>query len=626
MRLLFAGILFIGSYLSFSQLTVKPIRQSEKISTTTHLRGRIAAEPATLPFWDDFSISDRIIDSTRTWDGVTYDQWDYELSRGIFVNSTLSINPPSYQAATFDGLDEDGGFYSTDTNAKDLTDELVSSIIDLTGFEEDDNLVLSFFWQAGGNVEVPEVGDSLRLQFLNADSTWVTRWFMQGNENLDVTEFTETTIQVTSAYLSDHFRFRFQAFGDQDGPFDAWHLDWIYLNANRTNFNGGYLDGSFNGELSSPFTPFQSLPIEQFGENIELIQNQQIGIRSLNLLSGEPGLFPVDINYELTNTNTNTLIIQDSDRAYPLLSSSTRLDTLVRLMLSDESKGFVLLEDQDFSSLNGLDSVVLRTSASLVANDEFLEGSIVDLRVNDTIQHEYTLHNYLAFDDGTAEFAAGTNIRTGQVAVRFWLSQSDTLTHVDINFPNIAPILQTPPTLSLQILDDLENNGLLRIQQITVDYNEERDQFTRYELERPVIVSDTFFIAYQQFVNDYIGIGFDRSNLEASPHIFENKDGNWTQNVSLNGALMIRPVFERGIELTLGVNEIENVKVYPNPTDGIVRIENDYQYVELLDLSGKILFSENRRVSHDFTKFEEGLYLLRIHLNNTQLTQKIILK
>ena len=601
--------------LAFSQLSIKAIKEriiSEEVTTNK------VGLPATLPFWDDFSIARDTVSGTREWNGVVSQQWESTLSSDVFVNSTLAINPPSFNVATFDGLDKNGDFHVEDNSATGLADELVSANIDLSSYTQGDEIFFSFYWQAGGNVELPEEGDSLVLQFMNTDSAWVSIWQQEGNENQDETVFTQQIFRVTSPYISKNFRFRFQSYGDLDGPFDAWHIDWIYINSGRTGIDNGYPDRAFTGDLSSPLAPFKSVPIVQFNTDNRFIVNQEVEVSNLNRLDD----YPIVASYELRNTIDNTTFVNDFERGYFLLNRSTR-DTI---QLLDSDLAPIDLTTVDFSSITGYDSVVLETEISLKSDDGFLDGSVVDLTVNDTIRQQYTLYNYYAFDDGTAEFAAGTNIRNGQVGVKFWVEQTDTVTHVDIHFPNISPIPQTAPSLLLKVLADLTETGQLRAQQITVKDTTGINTFTRYELERPVVVRDTFYIAYQQFINDYIGIGLDRSNPEASQYIYENFDGDWIQNVSLSGALMIRPVFESGAILTLSTPKKQEITVYPNPTRGQFSINGKYDLVELLDMSGRVLFTEKSKTSHFISNFEPGLYLLRIHQATNQTIQKIILK
>lgn len=615
MRLLLHTILLLTFATSYAQLAVRSIQRPAEKTESNETQ---VVLPAVLPFWDDFSIAEGTVDSLRVWGTDTMQQWERDLSASVFVNSTLAINPPSYNVVTFDGLDRNGSFYSSDNSATGLADELVSTTINLSGKTVGDNIYFSFFWQAGGNVEKPEEGDSLVLHFMNSDSSWIPIWQAEGGEELDETVFTQQIIEVTTAFHSANFRFRFQSYGDLDGPFDAWHVDWIYLNEGRSNIDNGYLDRAFSGDLTSPLAPFKAVPLIQFNTDNRFVTNQKIEVSNLDATD----LYPIDVAYSLTNTINSSVLVADADRAYSVLLPAEK-DTITLL---DSDLIPISLFDVDFSSIKTFDSVVLQTTISLKSNDGVLDGSVVDLRINDTIQQNYTLHNYYAFDDGTAEFSAGTNIRNGQVAVKYWVEQQDTLTHVDFNFPNISPILQTAPTLTLKIFGSLDSEFPLTSEQITVENNASRNSFTRYELSRPVVVSDTFYVAYQQFINDYIGIGFDRSNPEAAPFIFENKDGDWIQNISLNGALMIRPVFQEGIDFILGSEPESQISIYPNPTRGVFTIKEEYEKLELLNLSGKVLLVEEQQASHDISKFREGVYLLKIHLKEVQKVQKIILK
>lgn len=597
--------------LSFAQLIVKPINRGVDPKKA---RPQVDIAEATLPFWDDFSISDSSPDSLRVWGNDSSKQWDPERSRGVFVNSTLSINPPTYNVATFDGLDGDGNFYVRDNSAKGLTDRLASYPMDLSAYDSDDSVRISFFWQGGGNVEIPEEGDSLLLKLFNEDLDSLTFWKVEGSDQLNEAQFQQVIQEIPADFLTTNFRFQFEAYGDQDGPFDAWHLDWVYLNSSRSHKDTIYRDRALSGDLTSPFTPFKSIPVHQLSS--DYIRNQEVEVSNLH-----DTLHTIEISYDLLNLIDEEQVVTDPDRLYLTLFPFEK-DTLQLLTGSSAQQE---LSDFDFSAVQAFDSVVMETVIGYKTNDRPLANTVIDLRVNDTIRQTYTLHDYYAFDDGTAEFAAGTNVRNAQVALQYWLDQPDTLTHIDFQFPNISPILQSAPVLSLRVMRDLTETGLLRAQQVTVR-DTTRNTFIRYELDRPVVVADTFFIGYQQFVNDYIGIGFDRSNPEASQYIYENKDGDWIQNISLKGAMMIRPVFKNGATLTLATLPEKEMKIYPNPTDGLFQISDSYDKMQLLDLSGRVLLEEPRQQSHDISKFEQGLYLLRIYQKDIQITRKIILR
>lgn len=605
------------SQVTVAQLIIKSIVHPETIQKEQSLYKKNTA-PATLPFWDDFSITQNSADSIRIWGNDTTYQWNYEQSKNVFINATLAINPPSYKVATFDGLDANGGFHLD--NELGLADQLQSDTIDLSTFNESDQIFISFYWQPGGNVEMPDEGDSLRLQFYNPNTTdvdpWKTIWMMEGDEQLADSIFTQEAFKITQEFLTEKFVFRFQSFGDLDGPFDAWHLDWIYINANRENDDLFYLDRGFNGQLTSPFSPFTSMPISQFKIN----QNNYIGTPSTTLFNLDQFLQPTEYIFVVRSLNDNTRI--DSLQYGNEMELRPNPDPLKLTTKRNQSFAGI-----DFSTIPNLDSLVVQSELYIqLSDDDFLDGSNINLRINDTLRAEYLLHNYYAYDDGTAEYAAGTNVLGGQIAVKFWLEEEDTLTHVAIHFPNISPSAEGK-ALTLNIFKELSKNNLpYRSQQINVKSDSIINGFTYYKLARPLVVSDTFYISYQQNSSDYIGVGFDRSNMEASGYIYENNGDGWKQNIRIKGSLMIRAIFEGVEDFSLGSIHQKKYQVYPNPTSGNLSIEGNYQSIEVMDISGRVYLQERAKSIHDLSKLEVGLYLLKVHQIDGERTYKIIKK
>lgn len=624
---LFVGLMF--SQLCFSQLIVKPLPQNETKRTKSAVQADVLKN--SLPFWDDFSVSNNTVDSVRIWGTDTTRQWNTGASKDVYVNATLAKHAPTYRVVTFDGLTGNGTFHGDD---KGLTDQLVSDSIDLSGYNEADDIYLSFYWQAGGNVEIPDPGDSLTLEFYNAladtasGSPWERIWSKDGGDVLYDSVFYPEIFKVEQRFMTDRFLFRFQSYGDQDGPFDAWHLDYIYLDDDRSaaDITNGFDDAAFSGQMTSPITPFTSIPAHQFLVNNQYIKNQEVGMSYLNRRppNGVINTYGVDITYVVTLENNGEIILDDR-RASKTLTANFN-DTTLTLGLTDPLSGNVLLSDQDFSSILSFDSAIIRTTVSLLDSvPVLLDGNVIDLRVNDTIRTDYLLHDYYAYDDGTAEYAVGTNIRGGKVGVQFWVEEPDTLTHIDIHFPNIDPS-SNDNSLTLRIFHELEDENPMRAQSVNIITATELNEFTRYALERPLIVSDTFFITYEQNANEYIGIGFDRSNPAAAPYIFETIKEEWVQNERLSGALMIRPIFKPVDEYVLATEEIEQLAVYPNPTASSIRIKGNYQFVELHNISGQLLLREKQQISHDLSNLPAGLYLLTINTSDGNQTQKVIKK
>jgi len=70
--------------------------------------------------------------------------------------------------------------------------------------------------------------------------------------------------------------------------------------------------------------------------------------------------------------------------------------------------------------------------------------------------------------------------------------------------------------------------------------------------------------------------------------------------------------------------EKESFRVFPNPTTGIIYIENNYQYYELYDLSGKKIRVGTKTFFIDLSDQPTGVYFLRLVNKKTSLTTKVM--
>lgn len=88
--------------------------------------------------------------------------------------------------------------------------------------------------------------------------------------------------------------------------------------------------------------------------------------------------------------------------------------------------------------------------------------------------------------------------------------------------------------------------------------------------------------------------------------------------------------------IKVGINLLESpeFKVYPNPTTGITKIEvpegkSQSVQMSIYNMQGKEIFSESNLADNcqiDFSLFEDGIYLLKIKIENKNFTSKIVLK
>ena len=76
-----------------------------------------------------------------------------------------------------------------------------------------------------------------------------------------------------------------------------------------------------------------------------------------------------------------------------------------------------------------------------------------------------------------------------------------------------------------------------------------------------------------------------------------------------------------------------NISISPNPSNGIIKIENlnsisdQIKYISITDILGQetLLSTNTNQDTFDISKFEQGMYFINIHTQNGIITKKIIL-
>jgi len=206
-----------------------PIDRNPWIHHSTYQPQAKENTTATLPFWDDFS------------KGIQASKW---ITKGVSYTETIGNRPPSLGTVVFNGVDSEGSPYSVQAKDQGEADFLTSLPIDLTlsSSSSQQSTYLSFFWQAGGKAEAPDSNDLFILQILDPQGTWITIWQKQGGSELDRTRFFQEIIQIKPEWQHASFQFRFFSSGRRSGPFDAWLLDYVYLNTRRNATDLSYPD------------------------------------------------------------------------------------------------------------------------------------------------------------------------------------------------------------------------------------------------------------------------------------------------------------------------------------------------------------------------------------------------
>jgi len=578
-----------------------------------------------LPFWDDFSTSSLFPDSTL---------WLY--GEHVNVNPGKGIFPPSVNVATFDGTNKFGIPYSP-LDERGLADSLVSQPIDLSAIDVSlqNTLYFSFFWQKRGNGEIPEREDSIRLQFRNSSGIWVTQWSAVGGDTTQTQNFRQEVIQVpTGSFQHGGFQFRFQSYGKLTGGYDNWHIDYVLLRTRRNQNDTFYRDRTLSTVPSSIFKNFRAIPFEHYCSSAaEFIDSTAVTGFSLE----PPVGFPASIRFgaQIINTQTGAVIDEMNNTSEDGLVFNGQQFIQIQANAIDTA---ALIAAKNNQALDITTKFFIRTKDSLLfdfinpmGDSVFFDN--IDLTVNDTTSAQISLGTHYAYDDGQAETGAGVNRLNGQLAYLFELPQQDTLTAIDIYFPNTESD-QGSESVRLSVWTRLlPEERRIHAQTIFLTPSDTLDNFVRFPLSRALLVSDSLFIGYQQLGDTPIIVGLDK-NGDSGDKMYFNTAGIWQANSSVTGNLMMRPVFGSTDDVITSLPDPpfqEQLQLYPNPLVGKqLKIKGPVQSVkkvEVWDLQGRFIptvFDKSQKLI-EFSRVEPGVYLIRLHTNSFVSTEKVII-
>ena len=635
-----------------AQLKRVPIPRAGQVITA---KGQNAAArtqetpPLTLPFFDDFS---------KTVYQLYADTARWEESFSVWVNDGMAIRPPTINVATFDGLDSAGRAYNpNEVLLTGYADNLSSRPIDLSESSLDladrPTVYLSFFYQWQGNVEPPDEKDFLELDFKTAEEDgWETVMTIFPKEDADPTIFYDTIIQISGEqFFHDRFRFRFRSYGRLSGPYDTWHVDYVYVNKGRHIDDLSFPDRAIASQLGPLFGEYRAIPRKHFFSNEQLtpptfeIRNMKNVEASINFRT-EGYFSSTDLDTDVTTTHET------------VISKATPINITDNVLFANEHRSVrmdTLPDINDplqFPPDPGIDSTLIRLTIALQTRDDIpfnytppvepdstgdYTRNYLPIRfsTNDTITADYVLSSYYAYDDGIAEYGAGLIEAGNLVAYEFELDTSytlkqDTLVGFDIYFPPYA--ITSNQTVDFFIYHD--DNGMpgdlwLRIPSRRV-LRKGVNQFQRIEFLPALLIDEKkFYVGWREPVAGEVVVGLDISN-DTGEKIFVNTNGFWYQNDEVTGSLMLRPVFGSGIiDTSVGVGAQEVLAIYPNPNPGVFYVEGEVHDLEIFSLTGeKVAFRSaeyDRRKEIRMETDVPGLYVLRYREGQRIRSRKIII-
>jgi hypothetical protein len=623
-----------------------PITPPQITKKTPQNLDKSGNKPIELPFFDDFTYyKTQSTADTSLWLDKS----------GTFINNTLAVQPITLGVASFDGVNQFGVPYRFPTinddvnniNVVGLTDTLHSCPINLAVFQPSDSVYLSFYWQLEGNEEAPDIIDSLRVQFKSADNQWHTVWMQAGGGN--ATPFALALVPVKDAkYFFNKFQFKFECFGRQAGMYDAWHIDYVYLDKDRGNATFPIIrtsTGRFVDDIACSIQPnyflkkYTAMPFKQYFANPdqETATEFKSSVNNLSAINrGDITSYFCELN-DIRNQESFGIVFDEPSFDFPG-------NTFQRAMQAPIASSLIPNTPQK----RNLELKFIVRSGD---NDQTIPS--YNLRRNDTISTVSVLDDYYAYDDGSAEYGAGfggTHTRFARMAYRFKTNLPDTLTDVKIHLTQFNRNL-VGQTFNLIIWKDIvidnqavKDSILFRVN-VPIRYPSERNQLVSIEAIKrqsdpnfrfPAIsVNGTFYVGYEQTGNDPLTIGFDR-NTDSSEEIFFNSINTWQRWTDINevkGSFMIRPIFGESLVTSVEPDLASQIKVYPNPTTGNLTWEGiSPKQLIIKDLSGKNLITQSpenpsEKFNFDISSLPDGVYILQgVFANGKSIFKKIVVR
>lgn len=551
----------------------------------------------------------RVADNKTLWTPAI-DTFDSARSTPL-VNNTFAKYPVTQGVATFDGTDDFGVPYDNSSETTyGLCDILESKPIALDSNME--NVFLSFFYQAGGNGNLPEEEDSLVVEFFDlVDSTWRHAWNKAGPEVEDTLFSEQVFLQISGRkYLRNGFRFRFKNFATQSGNLDHWHIDYVRLDRNRDPILEDTInDVAFLSGISSFLDPYTSVPYSHYLADPSFFDASEVSVVNANWSQLELNL--QNFRYEIYDPVGNQ--VQFEITVDPNMAPNT-----IRTIR------FPISAAPIFPDL-GMESAEFPYRSRFTATS--LGNSYT---INDTIHGKQVFRDYYAYDDGSAEKAYALTGAGVRLAYEFNSPIGDSLKALLFNFPQMLHNNNEDLTMEILVWDNLNNDPIYTSQLLVEPKYTNADEFFRIPLDNPLYVRGKFYVGYRQNEATKIYIGYD-VNTNNSSKISYQIGETWYQS-SFEGSLLIRPDFSNGDLLGITDNQSQHTGfiVYPNPANSEVNIisngHSPIKSFQLIDISGRIInavrFSNN---SINVAEVSSGAYFIRIVTTDNKIfTHKLI--
>ena len=467
-----------------------------------------------------------------------------------------------------------------------------------------------------------------------ADTVWTHVWSAAGQKMQDFLAdnnghyFKQVLIPVSDPkFFQDHFYFRFYNYASilnaslptNRGNEDTWNIDLVYLNANRTATDTSYRKIAFSGQRPSFLNRYQSMPYRQYRVNPNSAIRESLGVDIANLDN-----VPHNVGYHY-----NVKQIGGSQhytrRLDPVTIQAYQETGYLNCPPTGESPACPYVGEL-FALNMWYDSVSYEIK-------HYVYDSTCTPPLVDSLVHRQGFYNYYAYDDGIPEMGFGVEPASSCFAVRFDLTDYDTIQGVQLLFNHT---LNDANNKYFDIAVWKDENGrpgeeVYRLAGQRPRWGDQPYQFQYYKFDENVALAGTFYIGLVQQSNGQINIGFDAST-DNSQYNFINVNGTWQASNS-KGSLMIRPVVGPSYYINVVEHEniVQRVQLYPNPANNTlnIKVSGDSNIVRtcIYDIMGRRLLLSAFEPTVSVENLMEGLYLISLTTTDGQvITQKFTIR
>jgi hypothetical protein len=623
-KLIFFVFILFCEISVFSQETIIPrLSNPELQGQTIAVKQLKSAASINLPFFDDFSnISDKY-PNQKLW-----------IDKVVYINANYGKDPISIGVATFDALDQNGNLYSNKQQPSFRADSLTSNPINLN-FPNEKSIFLSFYYQAGGFGEMPDINDSLILQFYApSQKKWHTVWpdtTYKYKPQIESQPFKLVMINITdSVYLKESFQFRFINYAslvigktpaEKYAKSDIWNIDYVYLNKGRSADDTVMNDASIVYPLKSLLVDYECMPWSHFvAENTFRFMGDQTSLTVKNNYSDTLGN-SIFHKYDIMEVKSGQRFSELPENREQFIPFETK-------ELKDNVRSFYSVSSPE----NIKDGADFKIKVYIETPDSVYK------KVNDTTEYHQLFGNYYAYDDSSAEYGYGIENNNTMIACQYDMGIRDTIQSVSIYFNHPIPYSlnasEEPPGKNFYLCIWKDKNGMPDTAAIYRDSTQmfpDKWGWKTIDIQKTIVLSGIFYIGIQQTSSYFANIGYDVNRVQNNKVFFstgsyigpDGKSGLWEKSNSKKsmkgGSLMIRPIIGKwkGSLKSAVQKEAENIDVYPNPTSDFINIRmqnlQNNAYYKVFDFTGRV-WLHNKYTGKDINiqNLPRGMYLLKL--------------